>query len=169
MRQIYTRDQDTRGQELQSITLYSRYTNRFTGQVKLMRRVLSRAIFRDERGTIVLTTGSVPATPIFIWLYDEPGISYLPPAEWQALADATPIMDIEEVLAPYYTIETGGTVNTVMINHVVNNEYPIGTSAQASSAEVELLRIQVSRRAQSVTDNRRSIAGKRANYIYVNA
>ena len=143
----------TRAQQLQSITVYPRYTNRLTGQVKPMRRVLHRCIFRDEQTTIARTKGVVLGQGIFVQMFYEEGITYLPPDEWAKLADATPIMDIEEVLAPFYTIEVGGNTNTVIIDHEVNIDIPMGTSAQVSAAELELLRIPVARRAQSVENN----------------
>jgi len=184
---------ETRGQRLQSVTIYPRYTRGDTNQVKPIRRVLTKAVYRNESATIARETGTVLQQAVFVQIFDEPTMQYVPwhiwrilgtlaindvPAvEWQRLnVRNIPVFDpsktVEEHLEGYWSVQIGTNTNTIIVDHIADIEIPWGTASAVTTEETRLFTatataIDGARRIQDFTDNRRG--SERVSHILLRA
>lgn len=142
------------------ITIYPRWQNLLTGQIKPMRRVLRRCTWQMETVSTALSTGQILTTPTVVTVFKKTsGLEYIKPHEWALLS--------ENELAPYWTVDLTGTARPIIVPWVSDYEFNFGTSAAVTTAENNFVRDNPGAIRAQHTDNNQFSGGERGGHILI--
>ena len=93
-----------------AITIYCRWTDPGTGEIKPHRRVLRNVFFSEESNHVALKTGATVKEMLFLQCFLEPGMAYVPIHEWVNLTEVglegkwtADDMQPQSIIVPYET------------------------------------------------------------------
>jgi len=119
------------GRYRRPVTVLIRWVHKTTGLIKLIPRILPETVFTSERESTAIRTGVILNQANLYMIFDTPQLTFIPYHEWLAKP--------EDELDGFWSLQVGGSTNTVIIPQAVQLEIPAGTNAEITNIERDII------------------------------